>query len=274
MASLLLSQGQPAFTDLLRHWRRSFKLSQGELAGLADVSQRHVSFLESGRSSPSREMVLRLATAMDMPLREQNNLLQAAGFASVYTEHSLEQRELDLARRAVSMILEHQEPYGAVVVDRNWNLIEMNKANMRLFSDFVDPIKVWQQVGGSKPNMLRVTLHEQGLRPYIANWQTFAGYFLGQLDRELIRNPFNREARELLDEIRAYPDMPTEATAISRDPQPLLTLHLKKGELELKLFTMMTTFGTPHDVTLQEIRIETFFPADDITEAYIRGQAR
>ncbi|XOV89020.1 MAG: helix-turn-helix domain-containing protein [Pseudomonadota bacterium] len=272
MASTLISRSRPAFTDLLRHWRRAQNLSQGELAGLAEVSQRHVSFLESGRSAPSRDMVLRLAAAMDMPLREQNNLLQAAGFAAVYTEHNLERAELDVARRAVALILKHQEPYGAVVVDRNWNLIMMNEANLRLFSEFVDPLTVWEQVGGDRPNMLRVTLHERGLRPYVVNWQTFAGYFLGQLDRELIRNPFNREARELLDEIRRYPDMPAENPTLYPDSQPLLTLQLRKGDLELKLFTMMTTFGTPHDVTLQELRIESFFPADETTEAYLRGQ--
>ncbi len=263
---------QPTFPDLLRSWRRVHKVSQGDLSNIAGISQRHLSFLESGRSSPSRDMVMRLAEALEVPLRETNSMLQAAGFAGVYTEHQLDQGEMREARNALAVMLKHHEPYGAMVIDRNWNLIMMNDASTRLFAHFIDPVQVWAEVGGDKPNMIRATLHEKGLRPYITNWDDFACYFLKQFERELTSNPYNREARELLDEIQVYPDMPEPASINVAETRPFLTLSLKKDDLSLQFFTMVSTFGTPLDVTLQEIRIETFFPADEVTEGFVQNQ--
>ncbi len=260
----------PEFQDLLRQWRKTRKLSQWALADAADISQRHLSFLESGRSNPSREMVLKLSRALELPLREQNSLLHAAGFAPVFSHDSIDAQSLTHAREALEVILKHHEPYPVVVVDRNWNLLMSNDATLRLFAAFGDVAAIWNDVGGDRPNMLRATLHPMGFRRYIRNWETFVDYFKRQLDEELATNPFNREARELLDEINAYPDMP-EAAAIPERSAPFLLLELANDEVELRLFTMISTFGTPLDVTLQELRIETFFPADEATAAFFRN---
>lgn len=269
-SAALLDRGQPTFQDLLRSWRKHNKISQGGLSSLTGISQRHLSFLESGRSSPSRDMVLRLADAFDLPLREKNAMLNAAGFSSVYTERKLDDDAMTEARHALSVMLKHHEPYGAIVIDRNWNLLMMNDANLKVFSHFLDPLTVWEDLGGHQPNMLRVTLHEKGLRPYIQNFDEFVGYFMQQLEHELSSNPFNRQARELLDEIKTYPDLPT-ASSPGAPLKPFLPLRLKNRDIELAMFTMVSTFGTPQDITLQEIRIETFFPADEQTEAFIQS---
>ncbi|MDZ7685095.1 MAG: helix-turn-helix domain-containing protein [Gammaproteobacteria bacterium] len=264
-----LPTATPAFSDLLRSWRRTRKLSQGKLAESAGISQRHLSFLESGRSMPSRDMVLLLSQTLNVPLREQNSLLHAAGFAAVYSHDPIDAERLGHARQALDMMLEHHEPYPAVVVDRNWNLLLANEATFRLFAEFVDVEQLWSDIGGHAPNVLRATLHPKGLQPFIRNWRLFAGYFRHQLEEELATNPFNRKARELLEEISAYPDMPT-SHAPTTASTPLLALEIDKGETRLELFTMITSFGTPLDVTLQEIRIEMFFPANEAAKALFR----
>jgi transcriptional regulator with XRE-family HTH domain len=261
----------PTFSDLLRAWRKNRRVSQETLAGSAEISQRHLSFLESGRSSPSRLMVQRLADALDIPLRETNSLLNAAGYANVYTRHQLDDDEMREARQALAIMLKHHEPYGAIVVDRNWNLLMMNDANVRLFSQFVDPMALWDAVGGETPNMMRATLHENGLRSYVDNHEDFVRFFINHLERELTDNPYNNEARELLNELLSYPGV-ADVERLSPAPSvPFQPLSLSKGDVHLNFFTMVTTFGTPLDVTLQEIRIETFFPADPTTETYMRN---
>lgn len=260
------------FQDLLRGWRKARKLSQLGLATAADISQRHLSFLESGRSMPSREMVLRISRALGLPLREQNSLLHAAGFAPVFSHEQLDAGRLTHARRALDTLLQHHEPFPVIVVDRNWNLLLANDATLRMFAAFSVGDSLWEDIGGQTPNVLRATLHPRGFRPFIANWETFAAWFLGQLAEELASNPFNREARELLDEIHSLTEMPVE-TPIS-PPSPMLTLELARDDIRLRLFTMISTFGTPLDVTLQELRIETFFPADDETRTYFERLAQ
>jgi len=273
MTTARLHNRQPGFPDLLRSWRHIHKISQGALSLATGISQRHLSFLESGRSAPSRAMVIRLAEAMDLPLREQNAMLNAAGFANVHAEKPLDDVALKQARHALSIMMEHHDPYGCIVVDRNWNLVMMNDANARLFSHFVDPAPVWRDIGGGRPNMMRVTLHERGLQPFIENFSDFTGYFLRHMERELANNPFNREARELLDEVRDWPGIETPEPGPGDPALPFLPLKLRNGDLALEFFTMVSTFGTPLDVTLQELRIETFFPANDATEAFIREAA-
>ena len=261
----------PAFSDLLRSWRKTHKLSQGALSSDTGISQRHLSFMESGRSAPSRDMVLRLASAFDLPLREKNALLNAAGFANAFSQKSLDDVDLVQARRALEIILKHHEPYGAVVVDRNWNLLMMNDATATLFGQFVDPIGVWAEIGGEKANVMRLTLHENGLRRFVDNFDETAGYFISQLSSELSSNPFNREARELLDEVKSYRDMPASSATQDKSLHPWLPFKLSNESISLEFFSMISTFGTPQDVTLQEIRIETFFPANDSTERYMRS---
>jgi len=215
---------QPTFPDLLRNWRKSRKYSQFNLSLSAGVSQKHLSFLESGRSQPSREMVASLSSALDLPLREKNALLNAAGFASLYTQNPIDTEDMKQARRALSVLLEHHEPYPAIVLDRNWNILMMNEANIRLFSRLVDPVEIWQSIGGEQANLLRACLHPKGLKSAIGNWQEFALYFINQLNRELEANPYNSGAKDLLNEVTAYPDMPTLGQAIQTKSLPFLSL--------------------------------------------------
>ncbi len=268
MTSSVLN-ARPSFPDLLRSWRKSRNLSQGNLALDAGVSQRHLSFLESGRSAPSRQMVLQLANSLALPLREKNALLNSAGFANMYGHTSIDEKQLAQAKRALDILLRHHEPYPAVVIDRNWNLLMMNEANGKIFGLFIDPIKIWQQIGGDTPNLIRLVLHPNGLRNFLIGWQELALYFVSNLQQELNNNPYNSEARELLNEIRQYPDMPAEPD-ISPAVRPYLEMTARKDQLELSFFTVVSTFGTPQDVTLQELRIETFFPSDEATEPFIR----
>lgn len=272
MTSSALSQPRPAqFPDLLRSWRKHRKLSQWDLSLTAGISQRHLSFLESGRSSPSREMVLRLADTLDVPLQEQNTLLGSAGFAPIFQEASLDDDSLSQARQALEVMLEHHEPYPCLVVDKNWNMLMSNNANIRLFSMFVDPLGVWADVGDTgSQNLVKLVLHPKGLKPYVTNWDQFARYFLHGLEQELRFNPYSIQTRALREEIGHYPDMPEDISRTPPSNLPFLSMQLKKGDLELNLFTMVSTFGIPHDITLQQLRIETFFPSDEKTEATIR----
>ncbi|MCB1693309.1 MAG: helix-turn-helix transcriptional regulator [Pseudomonadales bacterium] len=267
MTSSLARQASPEFADLLRGWRKSRKLSQWNLALDAGISQRHLSFLESGRSAPSREMVMLLAGTLELPLREQNAMLNAAGFAGVFPERSIDATELAHARKALSMMIE-RTAYPALVVDRNWHIMMANDATVRVFSALVDMEKLWTDIGGGAPNILRATLHPKGFRPFIRNWREFASWFLHQLTQELAMNPYDFEARALLDEIRGYPDMP-DANPVAGGGRSWLGLEIELGERRLEFFSMISTFGTPLDVTLQEIRIETFFPADTPTEKWL-----
>lgn len=269
MTSSLLN-APPSFPDLLRSWRKSRNISQGNLALDAGVSQRHLSFLESGRSSPSRQMVLQLASSLGLPLREKNALLNAAGFANLYGHSGIDEAELTQAKRALDILLKHHEPYPAVVIDRNWNLLMMNEANSRIFGLFVDPINIWQQIGGDSPNLIRLVLHPKGLRRFLVSWHELALYFIDNLQRELTNNPYNTEARQILNEVRQYPAMPDEhdRTVVSR---PYLEITAVKDSISLSFFTVVSTFGTPQDVTLQELRIETFFPADEATETFVQS---
>lgn len=271
-STLALNSAPPRFPDLLRNWRKSRKLSQTNLALEAGVSQRHLSFLESGRSAPSKEMVLQLATSLALPLREKNALLNAAGFANLYGHNHIDQQELAQAKFALDIILKHHEPYPAVAIDRNWNLLMMNDANVKVFGHFIDPVQVWEDLGGHSPNVLRLVLHPKGLRQYLSEWHELALYFIHSLETDLSINPYNLEARELLNEIRAYPSMPSVLEA-PKAFRPYLEVKAKKDDVELSFFTVISTFGTPQDVTLQELRIETFFPADEATESFVRTHA-
>ena len=216
-------------------------------------------------------MVILLARSLELPLREQNGLLNSAGFASVYSQGNIDEAELEQARHALTVMLKHHEPYPAVVIDRNWNILMMNDANMKVFSLLLDPINVWNDIApGKPPNVMRMTLHSKGLRPFVTNWEELAAYFVNQLSSELATNPYNREARELLDEISGYPDIP-DIHFMPTVSKPYLSFGLVKDTLELSFFTLISTFGTPLDVTLQEIRIETFFAADKQTEAFVKS---
>jgi transcriptional regulator with XRE-family HTH domain len=274
IASTLSSDAERApFGLLLRDWRRRRGASQLELALRSGVSQRHVSFLESGRARPSREMVMHLAVSLDVPLRHQNQLLLAAGFAPVYRQSNLEAPELADVRQAIDHILAHQEPYPAIVIDRLFNVLLGNAATTRLVGFLMGA----QAAAAAGPvNLLRLTLSPQGLRPYIANWSQVAHYLITRTHAELALNGLDAESRAFLDELSGYPDVPTSWRDAKPDDavSPILPLHFSKDGRDVRVMTTISTLGTPQDVTLQEMRIETFFPVDTASTDFFKRLAR
>ena len=274
IASDLASGAERApFGLLLRDWRRRRGASQLELALRSGVSQRHVSFLESGRARPSREMVVHLAVSLDVPLRHQNQLLLAAGFAPVYRQSNLGAPEMADVRQAIDHILNHQEPYPAIVIDRLFNVLLANAATTRLVGFLMGA----QAGAASGPvNLLRLTLSPQGLRPYIANWPEVAHYLITRTAAELALNGLDAEAKGFLDELSGYPDMPTSWRDARPDDtvSPILPLHFTKDGKDIRVMTTISTLGTPQDVTLQEMRIETFFPVDAASTAFFKQLAK
>jgi transcriptional regulator with XRE-family HTH domain len=261
---------QTTFGAQLRAWRSARQLSQEALAERARVSARHLSFVENGRAQPSRELVLALAGAMDVPLRDQNVLLHAAGYAAEFKSASLDGEELRHLRRAVEHLLRQQEPFGAIVVDRLWNLVEMNAGAARLFARF--PPRSAAGVAASR-NVLTATLHPDALRPHIVNWHEVAAHLIARMHRDIAAAPGDEERRRLLASCLALPDVPADWRVPSpgRNAAPFVPVHLRGGGLELRLFTMLTSVGTPLDVTAAELHVESYFPADDATEAALRS---
>ena len=263
-----------SFPDLLRTWRKTRKLSQWDLSLNAGISQRHLSFLESGRSSPSREMVLKLASSLEIPLQEQNSLLGSAGFAPIFQAAALDDASLQEARKALEIMLSHHEPYPCLVANRNWDMIMTNAANIKLFSQYVDPFDVWEKIDDpGTQNLARLALHPNGLKPHIKNWSTFANYFVQALRQELQHNPYATQTRELLDDLMQLPDMPNLVEIAPTTTRPFLVMELLSEKCAVSLFSVVSSFGSPHDATLQQLRIETFFPADPASEKVIRKLA-
>ena len=249
--------------DLLRDWRRRRRLSQLALALEADVSARHVSFLETGRARPSREMLLRLAERLEVPLRDRNALLVAAGFAPVYPERTLDDPALRIAREAIDRVLAGHEPYPALAVDRHWRLVAANRA--------VGPLLEGMRPDLLQPpvNVLRASLHPAGLAPRIANFAQWRAHVLAQLHRqvELTGDP---TLADLLEELRGFPTpgRTGDSHASTRDQDlagVIIPLRLRTDRGLLAFISTTTMFGTPVDVTLDEIAIEAFFPADTAT---------
>ena len=255
------------FSLLLREWRASRRVSQLWLALEADLSARHLSCVETGRAQPSRETVLRLADALQIPLRERNTLLVAAGFAPHYHNTDLDAPEMAAAKRAIDLLLEKQEPYPVIVTDRLWNTVKMNRGMQRFLDGFsID--------GSIKPhNGVRFVFHPRGLRPYLENWDEVAARIIQRIHREVAVNPGDEAMREFLDEMLGYPGVPDRwrIPEVNTMPPPLLTLDYRRGEEKLVFFGTVTTFGTAQDVALQEIRIETYFPADETTRATLNS---
>lgn len=264
--------------ELLRNWRELRRLSQLELALEANVSARHISFIETGRARPSREMVLMLAGVLDVPLREQNTLLHAAGFAPAYRETSLTDPQMAQVRQALELILKQQEPFAALVFDRKWELVMANAAYaqmIQLFSPnlagFIEPYAV---TSAPRLNLMRLLFAPDGWRPFIANWDIVAKATLARWRREMLWEG-EPASRHLLQEILSYPDVP----ARWRDPEMdtaqdlLIPVEICVGELALKLFTTVTTLGSPQDITLQELHIEAFHPMDEATAQIVRALA-
>ena len=231
-------------------------MSQLALATEAGVTPRHVSFVESGRANPSRDMVLKLARALDVPLRERNQVLLAAGYAPQYRETGLDDASMAQVRAALEQLLEHHEPHPAVVMDRHWNVLRTNRAATALFDWLLDGANP-----GAPANVLRLMFGP--LRPYVANWEQTGEVLVQRVHREAVGGIPDLVTRRLLDELLAAPGIPDawRTPDFARTPLPVLPVIFSKEGRELSYFSMVTTVGTPHDVTLQELRVESFFPA-------------
>ncbi|MFG2009460.1 helix-turn-helix domain-containing protein [Micromonospora sp. NPDC048868] len=253
---------------LLRQWRRRRGLSQLALAVGAEISTRHLSFVETGRSAPSREMVLRLAEHLDVPLRDRNRLLLAAGYAPVYSQAPLDSPELRRVLDAVRRVLRAHEPYPAVAVDRRWNLVAGN-ATLPLLTEGAAA-----HLLRPTANALRLTLHPEGMAPRIANLGEWRAHLLGRLRRHLALTD-DPELGALHDELCGYPGGPAAPDAgLPRAGDVVVPLRLRHPGGELAFLSTVSTFGTPLDVTVEELSIESFFPADEATAAYLRAAAR
>ncbi|MEI7037308.1 helix-turn-helix transcriptional regulator [Fulvimonas yonginensis] len=255
---------------LLREWRTARRLSQLALALDAGLSPRHLSCIETGKAQPSRGMLARLADALDMPLRERNALLVAAGYAPSYPETALGTPALAQIRRAIEFTLAQQEPYPAFLLDRHWDVLAANDAAQRV-NRFV-----MHGRASAHANMLRQFFDPADLRPAVANWEEVAGELIRHLHNAVAAAPSDAKARALLEEVLAYPEVPPRWR--SREPgaaaSPLLTTVLRRDGHELRFFSTITTFGTPRDVTLDELHIECCFPVDDATARLCRQLAQ
>ncbi len=255
------------FGDHLREWRQRRRLSQLDLALEADISTRHLSFVETGRASPSREMVLRLAEHLAVPLRERNVLLAAAGYAPVFAERSLDDPALKAARAAVDLVLKGHEPYPALAVDRHWNMLAANASVAPLLAG-VAPHLLEPPV-----NVLRLGLHPEGLAPRVENFAEWRAHILHRL-RQQIEATADPVLVELLNDLRATPAPRSAGPHEDAYGGVVVPLRLKTPHGTLSLFSTITVFGTPVDITLQELAIEAFYPADAATGDLLRALAK
>lgn len=250
----------PAVGELLRDWRRRRRLSQLDLSVEATVSSRHLSFVETGRSKPSRELVLHLAEELEVPLRERNTLLLAAGYAPAYPENALEADVMAPARDALDSILAGHSPYPAIIVDGRWNLVTANEPALVILAEGVAAELLTPPV-----NAMRVSLHPDGLAPRIVNLPEYGAHLLTRLNRQALLSG-DVALSELRDELATYPGV-AAAKSSAVEPEDLLfsPLRLRSGDDELLFFSTLATFGTALDVTLSELAIESFFPGDPAT---------
>lgn len=261
-------RGMPtaAVGDLLRDWRHRRHRSQMDLALDVGVSPRHLSFVETGRSRPSPELVLALARHLEVPLREQNTLLLAAGYAPRFHETSLDDDAMARIRASLQRMLDAHDPYPGVVIDRQWNVVLANAAALQLTAGVPDHLL------GPELNVFRLSLHPEGLAARTRNFEDWATYLLGQI-RRTVRITGDERMAAIEEEVRAYPNVAAlpDRPLVEDEPPLLVPVVLDVGGTDVALFTTLTTFGTPRDVTLDELAVELFFPADDAAEDLLRG---
>jgi len=256
------------FGTLLQHWRKVRRVSQLALATEAEVSPRHVCFVETGRARPSREMVLLLASTLDVPLRERNALLLAAGYAPTYRETDLAAPELAPARAALAAILGRQEPFPAVVMNRAWDILEGNEGASRFFGFLLE-----RETTGEPANVIRMMFDPAALRPFVVEWETVAETLLQRVQREAVGGIPDERTKHLLDEVFAFPGVPRRWRQPSPETPlvPVIPVTFRKDGQTFSFFSAITTLGTAQDITLQELRIESFFPLDAETERHVQG---
>jgi len=264
---------EQSFGPSLRAWRQYRRVSQLELGLTAEISQRHISWLENGRSQPSRGMVVKLSEALDVPLRERNRLLNAAGFTSLYRERGLDEEQMQAVRSALDKMLEQHMPYPSVVVDPGWNLLAANACAEALVEG-VAPSSFWEEFStDGRKNLMLLTLHPKGLQPLIANWDEVSHAFSVRL-RQDIEQATDSDHREHLRSLLDLIDEPTGSPTVPHAPlMPMLSIDIRFGDEVLRLFSVISTFGTAQDVTADELRIESFFPVDSTSDAILRRLA-
>jgi transcriptional regulator with XRE-family HTH domain len=256
----------PELGAMLRQWRDLRGQSQLALSGYAGVSQRHISFIESGRSNPSRQTLMDLAQALDVPLRDRNSLLLAAGFAPLYSEAPWNAAEMQGVTRALERMLRQHEPFPAVVMDRYWNVLVSNEAAPRFFNCFIDMKK-----RSGPRNMLHLMFDPEGMRPHIAEWDQVAPTLIHRIARESVGHFTDSKTQELITALLSYPGIKPEWKTPKAVPTtsalPVIPLGFNHNGATLRYFSMVTTVGTPQTIAAQELRIECLFPVDESTEA-------
>jgi transcriptional regulator with XRE-family HTH domain len=260
------------FGSILSEWRSVRQTSQLDLAVATGISQRHISFVESGRAQPSRGMIMKLSAGLDLPLRTRNELLLAAGYAPAYRERSLNLAEMKPMKDALDRILNHHQPYPALVTDAAWNIVMQNAAALRIISRGIKGSSVQQSRTGGTINFMRLMFAANGLRPKILNWNQVSSMLMNRLRREARTYP-GSPSEALFREFSADAELSTRASMSDEERDPVLPLELQVTGARLRLFTMFTTFGTSQDITLQELRIDLSFPADEPTRRYLMTAA-
>jgi transcriptional regulator with XRE-family HTH domain len=265
-------EARGSFGTMLARWRKARRMSQLDLALEAEVSSRHLSFVETDRSRPSREMVLRLAAALEIAPREENELLLAAGFAPHHRETPLEAREMASMLAALRIILRHHDPYGAVALDRCWNIVMASEAYAAGINALglagLAPVEPLTLTKTPRPNMLRLLCHPDGHRHHLANWPEVVRAVLQRVEREVGRSgAAEAERRALLAEVRAYPGIPEAADLAGAPPPLVIPIELRQPDGTItRLLSTMATLGTAEDITLRELRIEAFYAAEATAE--------
>jgi transcriptional regulator with XRE-family HTH domain len=253
----------PVLGDVLRYWRQVRSKSQLDLASEAMTTPRYISFVETGRSQPSREMVLRLARALDVPLRERNGLLLAAGYAPVYPHRSLDAPESDQVRLALGVMLEQQEPFPAVVMDRGWNVLRVNGGARRLFGGLYGSVPM-----PDPTNALQMMIEPGPVRDHVENWDQVVPALLERARREAVGGVLDLVTAELVHRLRTRPEVAALADEpMTAVPLPVVDIRFSFEDTSLHFFSVVSTIGTPIDVTAQELRVEAFFPSDETTRA-------
>ncbi len=261
-----MSEESNVFPALLRYWRGARGLSQLDLAGAASVSAKHISFLETNRANPSQEMVLRLASTLDLPLRDQNALLVAAGFAPVFQEST--ECEFDpTVQRALEIMMRHHEPYPLVVFDRHYDMVAANEGTQRLLRLLLG------DAAGRERNVMKLLFDPQLLRPFVVEWERIAGGLLVRLARESLHKRRDRGLSALISSLCAYPDVPVDwrVPDLSAPSPAALDVQFDVHGQRLGFLTTLTVFQAPQNVSLEELRIESYYPLDDATDQLCRA---
>lgn len=265
------------FGRMLKSWRERRKFSQLSLSLEAGVSQRHVSFMESGRAQPSREMILHLSEALDIPWRDRNRLFHAAGFAPAYTQRNLDDEDMDAVRAVLQKMLQHHEPWPALVMNHHWDILMHNDAAGRFMGLLGEPEALWQAVDPTgNHNAMRLVFHEAGMQPKISNWKEVATFLLCRMEKEVSADPNYEPLAELYDELCRYPNLPSDwrNQLWESTPPPVLTMQLEHNGMHVNTYSVLSSFGTALDITAASLHVETFFPADEQSTQFFEMLAR